>query len=331
MICRECRADNEDWRHYCAQCGAVLAVAPDEGSPPQRAKEPIYAAPLTTSSLAVAAQLQSSPPLATAISDQPALAVQRGSLRSRMGITASLLALLAKALPILKFSKIMLTTGSMLLSVTIYAISFGLPIAVGLVALLFVHEMGHWLVLRFKGFGSSAIVFVPFFGAATAMRSQPANVRDEAEIGLGGPITGTFGALACLAVGISLHLYFWDVLAYFGLLLNLLNLIPMLPLDGGRIVAALSRWLWPVGLILLLGIFLVTMNSFVLIILVLGGLQTMSRFRAQRTPDSMPPGYYEISNSWRLVLGSTYFGLLLIIFITMMTIQHDLGLQFSAL
>jgi Zn-dependent protease len=161
-------------------------------------------------------------------------------VRQGLGVAAPL-AMLVKALPLLKFSKVLLTTGSMLVSVAVYAVSFGLSGAVGIVALLLVHELGHWAVLRYKGFGSSAIVFIPFVGAATAMRRLPTNVQDDAEIGLGGPITGTAGAFACLALGVGLHSYFWEVLAYLGLLLNLLNLVPMLPLDGGRIAAAHRR------------------------------------------------------------------------------------------
>jgi Zn-dependent protease len=201
---------------------------------------------------------------------------------------------------------------------------------VGIVALLLVHELGHWMVLRYKGFGSSAIVFIPFVGAATAMRRLPTNVQDDAEIGLGGPITGTAGAFVCLALGAGLHSSFWEVLAYLGLLLNLLNLVPMLPLDGGRIAGAISRWLWPVGLAVLVAAFALTLNTLILVILVIGAMQTMGRFRGARGAGGPAPGYYEIALRPRLVLSALYFGLLLVIFVAMVTVQHNLGLSGGA-
>jgi Zn-dependent protease len=307
MICRECGADNEQWRHYCGPCGAVLA-------PPQSSLEGevLDALPLTTSGGS-----------RDAVRAAPGARVRQG-----LGVAAPL-AMLVKALPLLKFSKVLLTTGSMLVSVAVYAVSFGLSGAVGIVALLLVHELGHWAVLRYKGFGSSAIVFIPFVGAATAMRRLPTNVQDDAEIGLGGPITGTAGAFACLALGVGLHSSFWEVLAYLGLLLNLLNLVPMLPLDGGRIAAAISRWLWPLGLAVLVAVFALTLNTLVLLILVIGAMQTVSRFRAARRAGGMPSDYYAIAWRPRLVLGALYFGLLLVILLAMVTVQHNLGLSGS--
>ena len=123
----------------------------------------------------------------------------------------------------------------MLLSVVAYASFWGLgwAAAVGFVILLFIHEMGHWVVMRLKGVRASAPIFIPFLGAVIGMRSMPRSVKDEAEIGIAGPIAGTAGALACTGLGDLYGGHLWPLLGTIGLFLNLFNLIPVSPLDGG--------------------------------------------------------------------------------------------------
>jgi Zn-dependent protease len=98
---------------------------------------------------------------------------------------------------------------------------------------------------------ASPPIFIPFVGALINLRQNPPNAKVEAIVGIGGPVFGTIGSLACLAI------YQWVpmfhngdmlTLANFGFFLNLFNLIPVPPLDGGRVTAAVSPWIWIAGL-----------------------------------------------------------------------------------
>jgi Zn-dependent protease len=178
-------------------------------------------------------------------------------------------------------------------------------LGVGIVALLFIHEMGHFIVIRAKGLPASLPVFIPLIGAYVTMRQMPRNVRDEAEIALAGPIAGGLAGLACLVA----YQYTLDpaliTLAYLTFLINLLNLVPVSPLDGGRIVGAISRWFWPVGLAALAVGFFYTGNLILLLVAIFGFAQTIGRFATARSRDP----YYKISFLARLYVTTLYFGL----------------------
>ena len=136
----------------------------------------------------------------------------------------------------------------MLVSILVYGAVFGPAFAVGFVLLIFVHEMGHVLALRWYGVRSSPPLFIPFVGAViTVPRLRDA--KEEAVVGIGGPVTGTAGAPLLFAYARFTHSPLLLDLAYYGFMLNLLNLMPIPPLDGGRITAAVSPWVWPLGLL----------------------------------------------------------------------------------
>jgi Zn-dependent protease len=146
----------------------------------------------------------------------------------------------------LKAGKPLLT---MLLSVGAYALIYPWTFAIGLVLLIFVHEMGHVLAAKQKGLPVTAPVFIPFLGALIMLKRNPKDAETEAYIGMGGPVLGSVGAFVCYAVWYWTGSEVWYGLAYAGFFLNLLNLMPIHPLDGGRIVVAVTRWLWLVGVI----------------------------------------------------------------------------------
>jgi Zn-dependent protease len=242
---------------------------------------------------------------------------RRGGFGRLLAPLAPIVYLLSKLkflLVFAKFSKLGLTAVTMLVSVVAYA-SFwqiGWAAAVGFVILLFIHEMGHWVVMRLKGVPASVPIFIPFLGAVIGMRSMPRSVKDEAEIGIAGPIAGTAGALACTGLSDVYGGHMWPLLAALGLFLNLFNLIPVSPLDGGRVAAAISRWLWPIGLVGLLALFFWWHNPFLLLVILIGGFETIARFRGRYAPTSRP-GYYDISPMQRLSMGALYFGLIAVI------------------
>jgi len=220
--------------------------------------------------------------------------------------------------PLLKFANLG-TFLSMLLAVWAYALYWGLPFAVGFVLLIFVHEAGHAIVMKRLGLHAGAPVFIPFVGAVIAMKSLPRNAYVEALVGIGGPVLGSVGALVCLVVAWSTASLLWYSLASTGFLLNLFNLIPVSPLDGGRIVGVISRWLWAAGYAVGIGVFAATRSPILLLILVLG---LFSLPRVVRGPRA---GYFDVPGRQRLAVGVAYFGLVAALSVGMWTADRALA------
>jgi Zn-dependent protease len=200
------------------------------------------------------------------------------------------------------------TALTMLLSVGAYALLFPVWFAVGLVVLIWVHEMGHVLQLKREGIKASAPMFIPFIGAFVAMKEMPKNALAEARVGLAGPVLGTLGGLATLGI------YEWSQnplflgLAYFTFLINLFNMAPMLPLDGGRAVGAMSPAFWILGIALMVALLFVTpFNPILLIVALLGGMELWRRWRMRNTPEGQ--AYNKIELRYRVMVGLVYFGL----------------------
>ena len=165
-----------------------------------------------------------------------------------MALFAKFWAAIKGALLLLPKLKLLTTAGTALVSVAAYSLFWGWTFAFGFVVLLFVHEMGHVIQLRREGVKASAPMFVPFLGAVVMAKSLGENALAEARVGLAGPVLGTIGAAACLAIGEASNSDFFRALAYVGFFLNLFNLLPVVPLDGGRAMAAMAPWMWFVGL-----------------------------------------------------------------------------------
>lgn len=206
-------------------------------------------------------------------------------------------------IPLLKFTKLG-TLVTMLLAVWAYALYWGLPFAVGFVLLIFVHEAGHAFVMQRLGLQAGAPVFIPFVGAFIGMKSVPRDAYVEALVGIAGPVLGSLGALVCLVVAWLTGSLFWYALASTGFLVNLFNLIPISPLDGGRVVGVISRWLWIGGYAVGVVVFLTTKSPILFLILLLG---LFSLPRVMRGPR---PGYFEVAGAKRVAIGAAYFGLL---------------------
>ncbi|HEX2740206.1 MAG TPA: site-2 protease family protein [Rubrobacter sp.] len=149
------------------------------------------------------------------------------------------------------------TALTMLVSIGAYALLFPVWFAVGIVVLIWVHEMGHVLQLRREGIPASAPMFIPFLGAFVAMKQMPKDALAEARVGLAGPVLGTLGGLATLGLYAATKEPLFLGLAYFNSIINLFNLAPMLPLDGGRAVGALSPLFQVLGLVFMVALFFV--------------------------------------------------------------------------
>jgi Zn-dependent protease len=203
--------------------------------------------------------------------------------------------------------KLFTTSASMLVSVGAYALIWGWKFAVGFVLLLLVHEMGHVLQLRREGIPASAPMFIPFLGALVAMKELPKDAAAEARVGLAGPVLGSLGALVPLALYAPTGDELFKALAFVGFLLNLFNLLPVLPLDGGRAMAALSPAMWLVGYGLLIAATFVFPNPIMVLILLFGGLETWRRWKARKDPEARE--YHRVKPAIRWAIAGVYLGL----------------------
>jgi Zn-dependent protease len=211
--------------------------------------------------------------------------------------------------------KIFVTAGSMLVSIAAYAWIWGWRFAVGFVFLLLIHELGHVLELRRQGVPASAPLFIPFLGAVVGMKQMPHSVWKEAQVALAGPILGSLAAAGLWAAGEATGSELLVALAFTGFFLNLFNLIPLSPLDGGRAVAALHPAFWAVGLLLLLGLTILSPNPILILVLVIGGMEVWRRWRDRNTPKAA--AYYAIEPWQRAVVGVTYVGLAVLLGLAM--------------
>lgn len=217
-----------------------------------------------------------------------------------------------------KFSKLLLSGGTMLISVFAYALVFGWPYAVGFVLLLFMHEMGHYLAARYRGLDVGAPTFIPFVGAWIQLKDLPHDAETEAFIGLGGPLLGTLAALACYFVARDQDSALLLAVAYSGFFLNLFNLIPLSPFDGGRITAVLSPRIWFAGVPILLALFVWRPSPMLILIAVLAAPQLLKAWRYKSDSEEAQT-YYAVTPAVRLEYAVYY--LALAAFLAVMT--HD--------
>jgi len=226
-------------------------------------------------------------------------------------------------LPALKFLPLLLKSGgTMLISIWAYALFYGWKFAVGFVLLMFVHECGHLIVAKKFGLPVSAPVFIPFMGAFILLKDQPRNAWMEACVGIGGPLLGSLGALACNSLGEIFNIPFLIVLASVGYFLNLFNLMPVGFLDGGRIVTALSRWLWLPGFAMLLWFGWKFPNFIVWLIVIASLPRVFSLFR-KRTEEEQR--YFEVTPTQRWTMSILYFGLIAALALGMYTAHNELS------
>ena len=234
-----------------------------------------------------------------------------GALALIIGFAGKLKALLL----LLPKLKLLTTSGSMLVSIGAYALIWGWQFAVGFVLLLFAHEMGHVIQLKREGVPATAPMFIPFLGAVVGMKRLPDDAAAEARVGLAGPILGSIACLIPLGLYAATGNHLFQALAFTGFFLNLFNLAPVLPLDGGRAMAALSPWMWLVGFGLLLGVGIAFPNPIIILILILGGFETWRRFKTRNDPAQQ--AYYKVPPRTRFLIAAVYIGLAIALVLAM--------------
>jgi Zn-dependent protease len=201
------------------------------------------------------------------------------------------------------------TALTMLVSIGAYALLFPVWFAVGIVVLIWVHEMGHVVQLRREGIPASAPMFIPFLGAFVAMKQMPKDALAEARVGLAGPVLGTLGGLATLGLYALTGDALFLGLAYFNFIINLFNLAPLLPLDGGRAVGAMSPIFQVLGLVVMVALFFVA--PIMVFIALLGLPELWHRWKTRNTPEGK--AYYDLPLRQRVVVGVVYLGLIVVL------------------
>jgi len=246
---------------------------------------------------------------------------QPGPIRRRLSaIGAAIVAVLAKLKAIILLLpkvKLLASSGTILVSLAAYAVLWGWPFAAGFVALLFVHEMGHAIALRREGIKASWPMFIPFLGAVIAARSLGDNATAEARVGLAGPVLGSIGAVACVLVWHATGNDLWRALAFTGFFLNLFNLLPVVPLDGGRAMAAMAPWMWFVGFAAIIPLAIIFPNPLILLILVFAGFETYKRWKQRRAGGLAQEAYYRVRPLDRALVAAVYLSLVALLVVGM--------------
>jgi len=210
---------------------------------------------------------------------------------------------------------------SMFVSAAFYVWFGGWWFGIGLVLLLFVHEMGHVLEAKRQGLPVSAPLFIPFLGALITLKQMPHNAWNEAKLAIAGPIVGSVGAAGFWIAGEVADSNHLKALAFLGFFINLFNLLPVVPLDGGRIVSALHPALWLVGFLALLGLVFLSPNPILIIILIVSGMELWQRWRTRNHPELQE--YYRVTRSQRAIIAVLYFGLAVLLVLGMEATHLD--------
>ena len=208
----------------------------------------------------------------------------------------------------LKFGKIATTGGTMLISLVVYSWIFGWLYAAGFVGLIFVHEMGHFIAARQKGLDVGAPTFIPFIGAYIDLKQRPHDAETEAYIAIAGPILGTMAAFAVYFYAREVDSRLWLAVAYSGFFLNFFNLLPVSPLDGGRITAIVSPRVWLLGAPMMLALLLYSPSPALFIITIIALPQVMAAWRFDKhAPENAV--YYATPDYVKLEYAAMYLGL----------------------
>jgi Zn-dependent protease len=196
--------------------------------------------------------------------------------------------------------------GSMLVTVGAYMWQkHSTGVVIGFVLITFIHEVGHAVVIRAKGLRAGFLVFIPFIGGAVTLKDQPRSAYDDAQIGLAGPIFGTVASLIALQIFKWTNDSLYLVIATLGFILNLLNLVPLGPLDGGRISAAVTKWMWVLGGGALVYKTIKQPNPLMILILVLAAFQVYASIEREKEDKA----FYDVTLGQRAAIAFAYFAL----------------------
>ncbi len=179
--------------------------------------------------------------------------------------TLALIALTKGKLVLLGLTKLS-TFASMLAFFAVYWGLYGWRFALGFVLSIYIHEMGHVIALRKYGIAATSPMFIPFVGAMVRLKQYPANVAEDARVGLAGPIWGLGATIVAWVSALATGHPIWYAIAHTSAWINLFNLIPIWQLDGGRGFRALTRKQRGLALGVTLVMWVITQETMLLLI-----------------------------------------------------------------
>lgn len=241
----------------------------------------------------------------------------RGRLGGLLVAIAAFLAKFKAVILLLPKLKLFTTVGTMMVSVAAYSFVFGWTFAAGFVVLLLLHEMGHVIALRREGLRASAPMFIPFLGAVISAKSLGDNALAEARVGLAGPVLGSIASAACIVIWHATGADIWRALAFTGFFLNLFNLLPVVPLDGGRAMAAMAPWMWFLGFAAIIPLAVIFPNPIILLILLFAGYETYKRWKLRRAGGPQQEAYYRVKPLDRVLVAAVYLSLIALLVVGM--------------
>jgi len=212
----------------------------------------------------------------------------------------------------LKLGKILMSAGTMLLSVFTYALVFGWLYAVGFVLMIFAHEMGHYIAARQRNLDVGLPTFIPFVGAWIQLKEFPHDVETEAYVGIAGPVSGTIAAIICYFIAVNQGSQLLLAISYAGFFINLFNLIPISPLDGGRITAVISRKIWWIGVPVLIAAFIYTHSPLLIMVAILAVPRLIESWKNNQS-DGDNETYFEATIEHKVIYALWYFGLIILL------------------
>jgi Zn-dependent protease len=175
--------------------------------------------------------------------------------------------------------------------------------------------MGHWLEAKRQHLPVSAPLFIPFLGASIFLKEHPKSAWQEFQLAIAGPLLGSLGAAVVYAIGVAEDSNTLKAIAFLGFFINLFNLLPVVPLDGGRIVTAIHPAFWVLGLLGLLALVLYRPNGILLLILVFAAMELWQRWQQRRLGGS--GAYYSVLPWQRFTAAVSYFGLAILLVLGM--------------
>lgn len=211
-----------------------------------------------------------------------------------------------------KLFKVFTSAGTILLSMKSYAVFYGWRYAIGFIALIFCHEMGHYVAAKRKNLKVGLPIFIPFVGAWIELKEQPINAETEAYVAYAGPFIGTLFSFIFYYLGRHFDSGLYIALAHAGFIINLFNLIPISPLDGGRITSVLSPRVWLIGAPLLIGVWVYYPSPMLVLISLLALPQLTKAWKFDpTTPENQ--SYYDVSLAIRFEYAIIYLGLVIVL------------------
>lgn len=187
-----------------------------------------------------------------------------------------------------------------------FLLTNSLPMAIGILVLIFIHEMGHFYAARMKGMSVALPVFTPL-GAMVRLNSHTANARDEAFVAFAGPLVGGIASLIALTLGYVLGGALLFQLGIWGVVINLLNLVPLEPLDGGKISLAIERRMYFLGIPLFIYFMMqigLSLFNIIMAALILREAWTAIQMRNQQA--DVAPSFFRVSLLTRVGYATAY-------------------------